>query len=904
MQDVPKRHEPVKYRRQRLYEFSRGFRALLHTAGHASPEGVPVLLQELSKLLHGFFEFNFISYSLADSSSNVMHQYILDEDGFGLPERPLELATDISAAGWVWCNQSPLALNDLATEERFVATLKPYRDKGVRSLILLPLTSQKQRLGAIGFGKLEAANYDDHTVHFLEQVAGLVALAISNVLTQQAVGVEEERLRALTAVSIQLSERSARAHRALQEERTRLETVLEINSALAATKLDLKQMFPAIAKSLARALAHDTAVINLWNEEQCNYLVFAKGSGEGFEFAPAGMVLPSESAFTTRVLERFPKGAVVRRAELEAAAPRFEVVRDALQSGIVCWCAVPMRSADRLVGVLYLGSRSEDAFSDRDLDLARQVAAALAVFMENAFTHEHLQREKEGLQKLLDITHTLTPSLDSKKLLAEVASCTRLVFNHEHAHLALYDTGSEVMRISPLEPGGANDAGSTSLSVPLAQCPPGIAMLQDKVMEFGAEELERNGSEFAKQLVIAGMRALCCFPLITRNGPVGALCLSSKRENAFPRSAIELMGQVAPQMAVALENSRAHAEITSLKDRLLKEKKYLEQEIRDALDFEDIIGQSRPLRKVLDQVKTVAPSDATVLILGETGTGKELVARAVHRLSTRANGNFVKVNCAAIPTGLLESELFGHEKGAFTGAISQKIGRLELADKGTLLLDEVGEIPLELQPKLLRALQDHEFERLGGTRTIRVNVRIIAATNRDLSAAVAKFQFRSDLYYRLHVFPLHLPPLRERREDIPLLVRYFVQKFARRMNKHIDAIPEEAMKALEDSHWPGNIRELENFLERSVILTDGATLRVPVGELSSISDVHWREPHASKHPTLEELEREYIVQVLRQTRGVVSGSGGAAAKLGMKRTTLQSKMQRLGISKTDEESLS
>jgi len=255
------------------------------------------------------------------------------------------------------------------------------------------------------------------------------------------------------------------------------------------------------------------------------------------------------------------------------------------------------------------------------------------------------------------------------------------------------------------------------------------------------------------------------------------------------------MGQVAPQIAVALENSRAHAEITSLKDRLLKEKKYLEQEIRDALDFEDIIGQNPALTRVLNEVKTVAPSDATVLILGETGTGKELVARAVHRLSNRASGNFVKVNCAAIPAGLLESELFGHEKGAFTGAISQKIGRLELADKGTLLLDEVGEIPLELQPKLLRALQDHEFERLGGTRTIRVNVRIIAATNRDLSDAVANHQFRSDLYYQLHVFPLHLPPLRERPEDISLLVRHFVEKFARRMNKRIVGIPEEAMES-------------------------------------------------------------------------------------------------------------
>jgi formate hydrogenlyase transcriptional activator len=892
MQEVPPRHESAKYLPQRLYEFSRRYKALLQTAGPTTVLGIPLLLQELSQLLHGIFDFNFISYSLADSSLHVSQLHILDPSG--ALEKPIELSIDHSAAGWVWLKQLPLILSDLNCEERFIKTLKPYRDKGVRSLILLPLSTGKERLGAIGFGSVEPKDYDDHTVHFLEQVSGLVALAVNNLLTRQALAGEEEQLRALTALSIQFSERSANMLRALCDERSALEAVLEINAALAATKLDMKQMFPAVSKSLSRAIAHDTALVNLWSEEESNYLVFAKGSGEGFRFAPAGMVLPAERAFTRQVLDRFPKGAVVRRAELEAAAPRFDVVRGALESGIVCWCAVPMRSADRLVGVLYLGSRSEDAFSDKDLDLARQVASALAVFMENALTHDVLQREKEGLQKLIEITRTFAPSLDSKKLLVEIASCTHLVFHHEHAHLALYDKGGEVMRISPIEPGGATEG----LCVPVATCPSGIAMLKGKVTEFGAAELGRMNSEFAKQLLIAGTGALCCFPLITRNGPVGALCLSKKRENAFARFAIELMEQVAPQMAVALENSRAHAKITSLKERLRKEKKYLEQEIRDALDFEDIIGQSRPLRKVLEQVKTVAPSEATVLILGETGTGKELVARAVHRLSNWASGNFVKVNCAAIPTGLLESELFGHEKGAFTGAISQKIGRLELADKGTLLLDEVGEIPLELQPKLLRALQDHEFERLGGTRTIRVNVRIIAATNRDLSDAVARHQFRSDLYYRLHVFPLHLPPLRERREDIPLLVRYFVAKFAQRMNKHIETIPEEAMQALEHWRWPGNIRELENFLERSVILTDGRVLQIPVSELCSIGGL--ARSATAKPGTLEELEREYIQQVLRQTGGVVSGSGGAAAKLGMKRTTLQSKMQRLGIGKEEE----
>src|SRR2546423_10217373 len=459
------------------------------------------------------------------------------------------------------------------------------------------------------------------------------------------------------------------------------------------------------------------------------------------------------------------------------------------------------------------------------------------------------------------------------------------------------------MRISPMDTSIAHDFLVKEISVPVAECPSGISLRLGKIMCFGTSELTEIKSRFMDSMLATGVRTVCCFPLVTRNNPIGALCIASKKDDAFAPGTIALMTQVLPQVAVALENSRAYGEIASLKDRLVKEKFYLEQEIRDALDFEEIVGQSPALTQLLSQVKTVAPSDATVLILGETGTGKELIARAVHRHSSRAAGNFIKVNCAAIPTGLLESELFGHEKGAFTGAVSQKIGRLELADKGTLLLDEVGEISLELQPKLLRVLQDQEFERLGGTRTIRVNVRVLAATNCDLSKAVANREFRSDLYYRLHVFPIRLPALRQRREDIPILVHYFVQKFARRMNKKIEKIPTETMQTLEQWGWPGNIRELENFMERSVILTEGETLRVPVGELVPASENSTPTAPAPEmlgsHGTLEELERQYIVQVLRQSAGIIAGSRGAAARLGMKRTTLQSKMQRLGINKEE-----
>ena len=388
------------------------------------------------------------------------------------------------------------------------------------------------------------------------------------------------------------------------------------------------------------------------------------------------------------------------------------------------------------------------------------------------------------------------------------------------------------------------------------------------------------GSPMVTRMLELGIQSFCSIPLITRKGKLGTLNLGSATDGAFAPQDISFLKQVAAQVAIALDNARAYREIAELTDKLKKEKLYLQDEIRSVLNFEEIVGESPALKHVLAQVNTVAPLDATVLILGETGTGKELIARAIHRMSSRKDGSFIKLNCAAIPTGLLESELFGHEKGAFTGAVSAKIGRLELADKGTLFLDEVGDIPLELQPKLLRVLQDQEFERLGGVRTIRVNIRLIAATNRDLAKSVAAREFRSDLYYRLHVFPVHMPPLRERGKDIELLVRYFVQRFSRRMNKQIETIPTETMNALARWEWPGNVREL-NFIERSVILSRGDSSQRPVVGV----EAHLRRRKPRRIHWLESLEREHILHVLRETGGVISGLHGAAARLGMEART-------------------
>jgi formate hydrogenlyase transcriptional activator len=386
--------------------------------------------------------------------------------------------------------------------------------------------------------------------------------------------------------------------------------------------------------------------------------------------------------------------------------------------------------------------------------------------------------------------------------------------------------------------------------------------------------------------------------MISHDQALGTLSVGSLREAAFTEEDARVLTQVANQIALAVENALAYRQIAELKDKLSEEKLYLQDEIRSEHNFEEIVGHSQALKAILKQIETVAPTDSTVLIQGETGTGKELMARAIHNLSARRERTLVKLNCAAIPTGLLESELFGHEKGAFTGAIGQRVGRFELAHRGTLFLDEVGDIPLELQPKLLRVLQEQEFERLGSARTIHVDVRLVAATNTDLTEKVGEKQFRQDLYYRLNVFPITILPLRERKEDIPLLVRYFAQKYARRMKKPIDAVPAKAMAALTDYPWPGNVRELENFVERAVILSRGAELQIPLAEFKPRTKLT-PAVATSGFATLKHTEREHIVRALGETDWVIGGPTGAAARLGMKRTTLQSRMRKLGITRPD-----
>jgi formate hydrogenlyase transcriptional activator len=494
-------------------------------------------------------------------------------------------------------------------------------------------------------------------------------------------------------------------------------------------------------------------------------------------------------------------------------------------------------------------------------------------------------------QALLEVAQAISSHRDLDELFRDLAHRLPRVVQVNFVDLSLHDPIKKVMRLHTIQANVPADLiGGHEVSI--EDCPAGLVWRQQQPLLVPKLAEERRWPMVIGHMREDGTESLCFVPLTTARGQLGAMGFMSLESEAYSDGDIEFLQQVAQQVAVAVENALAFQQIAELKDKLAKEKLYLEEELQTEHGFEEIIGDSTALRNVLKQVEVVAPTDSTVLIQGETGTGKELVARAIHRLSGRHERIFVKLNCAAIPTGLLESELFGHERGAFTGAISQKAGRFELADKGTIFLDEVGEIPLELQSKLLRVLQEQEFERLGSTKTIRVNIRLIAATNRDLKSMVEANQFRSDLYYRLNVFPITAPPLRERREDIPTLVRYFTQHYAVRMKKNIQTVPTKTLDVLSRYAWPGNIRELENLVERSVILTQGTDLQVPMNELQA----HDR-PASTAHSTLEEAEREQIRRALHEARWVIGGPSGAAARLGVKRTTLQSKMQKLGISR-------
>jgi formate hydrogenlyase transcriptional activator len=671
----------------------------------------------------------------------------------------------------------------------------------------------------------------------------------------------------------------------------RYEALLDIAESIAAHR-QLSTLFADLSRCLQRLVSFDFISLTLL-DAKANVLrlhilqtdrevVGDKPAETPFDESPTGEALRTRRPYCVFDL---------------AEASRFPVLENLLRAnGVRSYCVLPLVTAQHDLGGLSFGSLQPNAYSTQDIEFMQLVARQVAVAVDNALNHEaahayedQLKRERDRLSALLEINNAVVTCLSAKPLFQAISGALRRTFVLDYASVLIYDSAAGALRMQTADLPHGTGAIRENAVVPLDDTVAGYVFRSRQGRAFSLQETAAISQSTGQIMAREGLHSICCMPLISHGNALGTLNLGSRQEAFFTDGDLQFFSQAADQVAIALENALSFQRIEELNARLAEEKVYLEDEIRTDNRFEEIVGQSRVLKAVLKQVETVAPTDSTVLVYGETGTGKELLARAIHDLSTRRQGTFVKLNCAAIPMGLLESEMFGHEKGAFTGAIAQRIGRFELADRGTMFLDEVGEIPLELQTKLLRVLQEREFERLGSSRTIRTDARLVAATNRDLAALVEERQFRADLYYRLNVFPITVPPLRERRDDIPLLVRYFVQQFARRMNRRITNIPAEAMEALTRYQWPGNIRELQNFIERAVIVSPGPTLQAPIRELKGPKAM------TSAAVTLADAESEAIKRALRESDGKVGGPNGAAARLGMKRTTLQAKMRKLGI---------
>jgi formate hydrogenlyase transcriptional activator len=770
------------------------------------------LFKLLARELSAFVSFYVMGVGIYDENA---HEVQLTS--YGEPGDPLQvpkLAPEETFTWWVYQQQQPLIIPSLDTETRFPAVTEMLRNRGVRSVCALPLTTVHRRLGGLAVGSAEADAYSSEEVRFLSLVANQVALAVDDALNFDA---------------------SQRAQEALRASERNLGMVVD--------------SIPGLVNTMTAEGENEFV-----NQQVLAY--FGKSPEELNKWATSDLIHPDD----------LPRTIATFTGSIETGQPYDIEHRIRRADGVYRWFqvrALPLRDTEGRIMRWYVLST--------DIDERKQA--------------------EDRLQLLLDITNQVVSNLQLRDLLRAISASVRRVMQCDLVGVFLADSDGDRLQTFVLdfpESKGFIREEYCSMEGSLG----GYVFRTGKPWSGNSSDVLQLGLTDEPALP-EGLKAGCMVPLVTRNRVLGLLGLGRREENAFNQFDMGFLAQVASQIAIAVENALEYGQITQAKERLAEQKLYLEDEIRIEQNFEEIIGNSQSLKTVLESVRIVAPADSTVLIQGETGTGKEMIARAIHNLSPRKGQAFVKVNCAAIPLGLLESELFGHERGAFTGAITQKVGRFELAHKGTLFLDEVGDIPLELQPKLLRVLQEQEFERVGSNRTQRVDVRVLAATHASLTQMVSEKKFRGDLYYRLNVFPIVVPALRDRREDIPLLVRHFANKYARRMGRKIENIPAETMDALCRYKWPGNIRELQNLMERAVLLSTGSLLRVPLGEITASLD----DSAFGRGNALEQAEREQILRALRESNWVVGGARGAAARLGLKRTSLAYKIQKLGISR-------
>jgi formate hydrogenlyase transcriptional activator len=687
---------------------------------------------------------------------------------------------------------------------------------------------------------------------------------------------------------------------------TRYETLIRVCRKIGSFS-EPKELFAALADELSAVVQFDFLGISLRDEKTDAFQNYFIDRASAANLVPKEELI-LEEGLSLRVYDQ--QKPILRTTNDER--PSYGRLQAALNGlAIRSICALPLTTASHRLGAITFGGKQPDTYLPNEVGFLSQAADLIALALGSALKFTALRRaseeprlENDRLQLLLDVTNLVVSNLQLLELMRAISQDVRRVMQCDFASLSLPDAENKHLRHYALDFPEARGFLHEGLAYSVERSASGMAFRTMKPVTMQFPSTEWVDSPIVQVAAREGLKSLCFLPLTSRKGPLGTLNMGRRRDDAFAEGDTNFLAQVANQITLALENALAYQEIQKLKEQLSNEKLCLEDEIRTELNFAHIVGSSTALRRVLKAVETVAPTDSTVLIYGETGTGKELIARAIHDLSGRRSKTFVKLNCAAIPTGLLESELFGHEKGAFTGAIAQRIGRFEVANGGTIFLDEIGEIPLELQTKLLRVLQEREFERLGSSRTLRTDARLIAATNRDLEAMVSQQKFRSDLFFRLNVFPVNVPPLREREGDIPLLVRHFTQQFSKRMNKVIDTIPSAALDALCRYPWPGNIRELQNVIERAVIISTGPALHVDITDLKSLkAGSHTEKPvpleseRRALHGVLEETERRHILDALKQCNWVVAGPKGAAALLGVKRSTLQKRMHRLAISR-------
>jgi formate hydrogenlyase transcriptional activator len=786
------------------------------------------LFRLLALELRAVLNFYVMGVGIYDESAHEVRLTSYGEPG--VPLQVPKFAPEETFTWWVFQRQQPLIIPSLDRETRFPAVAAMLKERGVRSVCAVPLTTVHRRLGGLAVGSVESDAYSGEEVRFLSLVANQVALAVDDALDFDASHHAQEALQSSTRQFRQIVDN--------------IPGLVSTRSATGAPEFVNHQMLEFFGQSLEQlpnwsSLIHPDdreRVVSLWRR--------SVDTGSPYD-----------------VEHRARRADGVYRW-LHA---RGQALRDA-DGRIVRWCNMLTDIDDR-------------------------------------------KRAEDRLQLLLDVTNQVVSNLQLSDLLGAISCSVRRVMQCDLVSVCFPDTEMKRLQTFVIDfPDSKGFIREELISIEGSLG--GFVFRTGKPWAGNATDLLQSGLK-NEPAIAEGLKTGCVLPLISRNVVLGVLALGRREDNPFSQVDIGFLTQVANQVAIAVENATAYGqiegaraelekafeEIKDLKDRLHDENVALREQIDQALMFEEIVGVSPSLRAVLSRVSKVAPTDSTVLLMGETGTGKELIARAIHKRSRRSSRAFVSVNCAAIPASLIASELFGHEKGAFTGATQRRLGRFELAEEGTVFLDEVGELPAETQITLLHVLQEREFQRVGGNQTIRANARVIAATNRDLEAAIAEGIFRSDLFYRLNVFPIEIPPLRERKEDIPLLVEYFIDRFARKAGKTIRGMNKKTLDLLVSYPWPGNIRELQNVVERSVIVLEAENFSVDESWLSRKPLTDDPKSQLELSQKLAAQEKKMIEAALRESGGRVSGPSGAAAKLGLHRSTLESKILSLKINK-------